>query len=147
MFRKHIGLAGKCRENRQQVVDKIQSFLPECMMLPPARLKTLLAQAVESQRKMCRYHNTKLYDCVESISLLSDHKCSKYVIPTTIFFHLIINSAFRDRLPCTLKQTLSDHCDEVLHLKFSPDGKYLATGSRDRYLIIWSVNKVRLFSM
>lgn len=44
-------------------------------------------------------------------------------------------------MPCVLKQTLTDHCDEVLYLKFSPDGKYLATGSRDRYLIIWNVNK------
>lgn len=74
---KQLGLIGKCRDNRQKVVDRIQGFLPECMMLPPARLKTLINQAVESQRDKCPYHNTNLFDSLESISLLSDHKCSK----------------------------------------------------------------------
>lgn len=37
-------------------------------------------------------------------------------------------------------QILNEHCDEVWFCKFSNNGKYLATGSKDGCLIIWDVD-------
>lgn len=49
-------------------------------MLPPRRLQTLLRQAVELQRDRCLYHNTKLDNNLDSVSLLLDHVCSRLVL-------------------------------------------------------------------
>lgn len=35
---------------------------------------------------------------------------------------------------------MNDHCDEVWFCKFSHDGKYLATGSKDGCMIVWDVD-------
>ena len=42
-----------------------------------------------------------------------DHQCSK------------------EDFPCETIQTLADHCEEVWYTKWSPDGRRLATGSKD----------------
>lgn len=39
-----------------------------------------------------------------------------------------------------LFKLLNDHCDEIWFCRFSPDGKKLATGSKDTNVIIWDVN-------
>ncbi|CAK9301385.1 unnamed protein product [Gordionus sp. m RMFG-2023] len=57
-----------------------------------------------------------------STSLLTDHVCSK------------------DTFPHEIQQILSDHIDEVWYCKFSHNGKYLATGSKDSTVIIWDIN-------
>ncbi|XP_064623467.1 WD repeat-containing protein 26-like isoform X1 [Lineus longissimus] len=111
---------GKGISSRSKLVEKLQSFLPPTIMLPPRRLQTLLNQAVELQKDQCPYHNTK-YDA-ESVSLLVDHVCS------------------REQFPCGTLQILNDHCDEVLFVSFSPDGTKLATGSKDGTLIVWEVD-------
>jgi len=49
----------------------------------------------------------------------------------------------RDMFPSETVQTLTDHVDEVWFCRFSPDGKRLATGSKDGSLIIWRINQVR----
>lgn len=55
----------------------IKAYLPPSVMLPPRRLQTLLRQAVELQRDRCLYHNTKLDNNLDSVSLLIDHVCSR----------------------------------------------------------------------
>lgn len=40
------------------------------------RLHMLLTQAVELQRNQCLFHNTTFDDSIETVSLLTDHKCS-----------------------------------------------------------------------
>lgn len=55
------------------------AYLPPSVMLPPRRLQTLLRQAMELQRDRCLYHNTKLDNSLESVSLLVDHVCSRYI--------------------------------------------------------------------
>ncbi|KAL9954122.1 hypothetical protein ACROYT_G041620 [Oculina patagonica] len=113
---------GKGSLSRQKLMDRLQSFLPASVMLPPHRLRTLLNQAVELQKEKCPYHNTKLEVGMNSFSLLSDHLCS------------------RNDFPCETKYTLTEHCDEVWFLRFSHDGSKLATGSRDGTVIIWDVS-------
>lgn len=56
------------------------AYLPPSVMLPPRRLQTLLRQAVELQRDRCLYHNTKLDSSLDSVSLLIDHVCSRWVL-------------------------------------------------------------------
>ncbi|KAL5009252.1 hypothetical protein ScPMuIL_014833 [Solemya velum] len=115
---------GKGTDSRQKLVEKLQSFLPPSVMLPPRRLQTLLNQAVELQKDRCPYHNTKFDNNLDAVSLLLDHICS------------------REEFPCTTTQVLNDHCDEVWFCCFSPDGHKLATGSKDGTLIIWDVDFV-----
>lgn len=55
------------------------AFLPPSVMLPPHRLLRLLEQAVELQKEKCPFHNTKCDNSLQSVSLLSDHSCSRSV--------------------------------------------------------------------
>ena len=49
---------------------------------------------------------------------------------------------FREQFPCYSTQILNDHMDQVWFCRFSPDGKYLATGCKGGTMIIWEVNMV-----
>uniref|UniRef100_A0A8C5L637 WD repeat-containing protein 26 n=1 Tax=Jaculus jaculus TaxID=51337 RepID=A0A8C5L637_JACJA len=113
---------GKGAASRSKLLDKLQTYLPPSVMLPPRRLQTLLRQAVELQRDRCLYHNTKLDNNLDSVSLLIDHVCS------------------RRQFPCYTQQILTEHCNEVWFCKFSNDGTKLATGSKDTTVIIWQVD-------
>lgn len=56
------------------------AFLPASIMLPPDRLQTLLAQAVEMQEHNCLFHNSlSSSHNLDSVSLLADHVCSRLV--------------------------------------------------------------------
>ncbi|KAM4693243.1 WD repeat-containing protein 26 [Discoglossus pictus] len=113
---------GKGTASRSKLLDKLQTYLPPSVMLPPRRLQTLLRQAVELQRDRCLYHNTKLDNNLDSVSLLIDHVCS------------------RKQFPCFTQQVLTEHCNEVWFCKFSNDGTKLATGSKDTTVIVWQVD-------
>uniref|UniRef100_A0A8B9KCT9 WD repeat-containing protein 26 n=1 Tax=Astyanax mexicanus TaxID=7994 RepID=A0A8B9KCT9_ASTMX len=113
---------GKGISSRSRLLDKLQTYLPPSVMLPPRRLHTLLRQAVELQRDRCLYHNTKLDNSLDSVSLLLDHVCS------------------RKQFPCYTQQILTEHCNEVWFCKFSNDGTRLATGSKDTTVIVWQVD-------
>uniref|UniRef100_A0AAR2LN99 WD repeat-containing protein 26 n=1 Tax=Pygocentrus nattereri TaxID=42514 RepID=A0AAR2LN99_PYGNA len=113
---------GKGVSSRSRLLDKLQTYLPPSVMLPPRRLHTLLRQAVELQRDRCLYHNTKLDNSLDSVSLLLDHVCS------------------RKQFPCYTQQILTEHCNEVWFCKFSNDGTKLATGSKDTTVIVWQVD-------
>uniref|UniRef100_A0A8C4YYF3 WD repeat-containing protein 26 n=1 Tax=Gadus morhua TaxID=8049 RepID=A0A8C4YYF3_GADMO len=113
---------GKGIASRSRLLDKLQTYLPPSVMLPPRRMQTLLRQAVELQRDRCLYHNTKLDSSLDSVSLLLDHVCS------------------RKQFPCYTQQILTEHCNEVWFCKFSHDGTKLATGSKDTTVIVWQVD-------
>ncbi|XP_065681766.1 WD repeat-containing protein 26 isoform X1 [Hydra vulgaris] len=112
---------GKGLVTRQRLVEKLLAFLPPSVMLPLHRLETLIAQAFELQREKCLFHNSSTSIDIRETSIIVDHQCS------------------RDSFPSETRQVLSDHCDEVLFLRFSNNGKYLATGSKDMKVIIWEV--------
>uniref|UniRef100_A0A673MLN3 WD repeat-containing protein 26 n=1 Tax=Sinocyclocheilus rhinocerous TaxID=307959 RepID=A0A673MLN3_9TELE len=113
---------GKGTAARSKLLDKLQTYLPPSVMLPPRRLQELLRQAVELQRDRCLYHNTKLDSGLDNVSLLIDHVCS------------------RKQFPCYTQQILTEHCNEVWFCKFSNDGTKLASGSKDTTVIIWQVD-------
>ncbi|XP_069464751.1 WD repeat-containing protein 26 isoform X2 [Ambystoma mexicanum] len=138
---------GKGAASRSKLLDKLQTYLPPSVMLPPRRLQTLLRQAVELQRDRCLYHNTKLDNNLDSVSLLIDHVCSRFHPTKQGPRHPSSGrnsySALDDtgkQFPCYTQQILTEHCNEVWFCKFSNDGTKLATGSKDTTVIIWQVD-------
>ncbi|KAJ8964842.1 hypothetical protein NQ317_006891 [Molorchus minor] len=113
---------GKGLKSRTALMNKLQSYLPPSVMLPPQRLNELLSQALELQALRCSHHNTSQAVTLDNSSLLVDHCCPKSSFP----MHTV--------------QVLIDHCDQVWFCQFSPDGTKLATGSKDTNVIIWDVN-------
>jgi WD40 repeat protein len=86
-------------------------------MIPERRLETLLLQAVDHQRSSCIYHNLK----DETINLFEDHSCD------------------RSQIPRETKRILVKHTDEVWHIQFSHNGRFLASASKDGTAIIWDI--------
>lgn len=113
---------GKGDKSRTRLMERLQSFLPATVMLPPRRLRTLLIQAVELQTERCACHDLAWDTNIETVSLLTDHNCSAHGFPMQPL------------------QILNEHSDEVWFCKFSPDGLKLATGSKDTTVIIWDVD-------
>lgn len=110
------GWQGKGRQSRQALMDALQHYLPHHIMLPPRRLQKLLKQAqlYQQSQSLCQMdHATSLlYDAKPPQKEIPEHCC----------------------------QTLSEHRDEVHFCKFSHDGRYLASASKDKSVIIWSID-------
>ena len=49
----------------------------------------------------------------------------------------------REQFPTETAQILREHNDEVWFCKFSPDGRFLATGCKDSTVIVYDVDMVR----
>lgn len=113
---------GKGKTTRRNVLTKVYKCLPPSYMLPPRRLQILLDQAVDLQRKQCRFHNSSVDNDPEGVRYLADHCCDQ------------------DQFPLYTTKVLTEHVDEVWYCAFSPDGRKLATGSRDSFVNIYLVN-------
>ena len=88
-------------------------------MIPPRRFVTLLDQARLHQISQCIYHNAPVTP--QHFSLYADHTCDTDLFP---------------RITTTILQV---HTDEVWSLEWSHNGKFLASASKDKSVIIWSV--------
>ncbi|KAG8934591.1 hypothetical protein FRC02_009671 [Tulasnella sp. 418] len=102
--------------SRQRLLVDLQAFIPHNAMVPPRRLNTLLEQARNYQKAACTYHDPRA-----PFSFLSDHECSRAQFPT-VTTHLLMG-----------------HSDEVWNIAWSHDGRYLASASKDKSAIIWSI--------
>ncbi|XP_028170015.1 WD repeat-containing protein 26 [Ostrinia nubilalis] len=112
---------------RAGVLACVQQALPPALMMPPARLRALLAQAAAHQAARCRFHAEPRADPRPDhvpFTLLADHHCEP------------------DRFPIHSLQVLNEHCDEVWYCKWSPDGSKLASGSKDNTVMIWDFDPV-----
>eukprot|EP00899_Mesostigma_viride_P001331 jgi/Mesvir1/11199/Mv16593-RA.1 len=118
--------SGAAGDSRYKLLLSLQDLLPSWFLIPERRLEALLEQALAVQRHACTYHNTP----DRTFSLFHNHSCGRDVIPTQT------------------TQVLEAHTDEVWHLQFSHNGRYLASASKDTTVIIWEIvgevgNRVR----
>lgn len=104
--------------SRNIVLLELQNYIDSSTMIPKNRLLTLINQSMEWQKDQCFYHNSR--NDLE-ISLFTNHACD------------------RDLLPLNTIQVLCGHVDEIWHVAYSNDGKYLASISKDKSCIIWNM--------
>jgi len=109
-------------DSRSTLLNELQNYISPSVMIPKHRLETLVEQSLQFQKMNCLYHNTN----EKSISLFTDHKC------------------LRENLPKVTSHILQGHNDEVWNVCFSPDGKYLASGSKDSTTIIWDTTTFQI---
>ncbi|KAJ0231278.1 WD40 repeat-containing protein [Hirschfeldia incana] len=102
-----------------EVMRKLRKLFPPGAIVPEGRLVCLLEKSLELQMGACDYHNAPDSD----MSLCYDHSCSS-----------------KSKIPSKTVQVLVGHSDEVWFLKFSHNGKYLASSSKDNSAIIWEMN-------
>ncbi|TRY88478.1 hypothetical protein DNTS_005159, partial [Danionella cerebrum] len=146
---------GKGTGSRCRLLDKLQTYLPPSVMLPPRRLQTLLRQAVELQRDRCLYHNTKLDTSLDSFpcytqQILTEHcnevwfckfsndgtKLATGSKDTTV----IIWQVELDSHQLKLLRTLEGHAYGVSYLAWSPDDVYLIACGPDDCSELWLWN-------
>ncbi|CAH2043646.1 unnamed protein product [Thlaspi arvense] len=106
---------------RSVVLEKLRKLFPPAVIIPERRLEHLLETAFDLEVYECMYHNIPDSD----LSLCSEHRCEKHKIPSETV------------------QILEEHTDEVWFLKFSHNGKYLASASKDKSAIIWEIDAER----
>jgi len=94
-------------------------YIPSSLMIPPRRFVTLLDQARLHQISQCIYHNAPITP--QHFSLYADHTCDTDLFP---------------RITTSILQV---HTDEVWSLEWSHSGKFLASASKDKSVIVWSV--------
>lgn len=107
---------------KRNVWRQLLEFLPSDHSPPPMRLATLLHQAIRFQELQCVEHGAIQSEGFTTPSLLHDHCCSP------------------NRLPSYAFASLEGHSNEVWFVSISNDGKYIASGSADKSVILWQVN-------
>ncbi|KAH8826929.1 WD40-repeat-containing domain protein [Flagelloscypha sp. PMI_526] len=103
--------------SRQNLLQGLQRYISPSVMLPPRRLAALLDQARQYQHSRCLFHNAPDSD----FNLYQDHVCGIHHFPrdtTTI---------------------LDAHAEEVWAIAWSHNGKFLASGGKDKNAIIWQL--------
>eukprot|EP00096_Caligus_rogercresseyi_P016047 TRINITY_DN857_c0_g1_i1.p1 TRINITY_DN857_c0_g1~~TRINITY_DN857_c0_g1_i1.p1 ORF type:complete len:686 (-),score=172.92 TRINITY_DN857_c0_g1_i1:402-2459(-) len=137
------GVTSTCRPStRPELMDRLQTYLPASIMLPPRRLTTLLAQAAEYQIDRCLYHNK--VPSVERSNAEDSSFSSSSRWKTDATYLPVDHQCSKKEFPCETIQILSEHCDEIWYCRFSPDGLKLATGSKDNTVIIWDFDPLTL---
>ncbi|EME31227.1 transducin family protein / WD-40 repeat family protein [Galdieria sulphuraria] len=109
---------------RRQLLEEIQRYIPPWILPPQRRLQGLVKQALEAQKKQSFYP----YCTPPQPSLLEDLKYCPEKVP-----HLAY-------------ATLRGHKDEVWFVAFSHSGRYLASLSKDRIVLIWRLDCLDKYS-
>ncbi|GJQ08520.1 hypothetical protein GpartN1_g311.t1 [Galdieria partita] len=109
---------------RQQLLEEIQHYIPPSVLPPQRRLQVLVKQALESQKKQSLYP----YCIPTQPNLLEDLKYCP------------------ERVPHLAYATLRGHKDEVWFVSFSHSGRYLASLSKDRIVLIWRLDCLDKYS-
>lgn len=115
-LRERANWDGSAGTSRRRLLSQLQTYIPPSVMLQPRRLTALLEQARAHQRAQCLYHTRTVPP-----SLLEDHACS------------------RADFPVLTTHILAEHDDEVWDIRWSHDGRSLASGSKDKCAIVWSI--------
>lgn len=106
--------------SRDALWARIASSLPARLVVPTRRLSVLLWQALRYQQLHCLHGDGGgAFFESQPLSLLEDFVCEQPPLP--------VRCAFR----------LERHSDEVWFAAASNDGRYLASSSKDRTVILW----------
>lgn len=97
-------------------------------MLPERRLAILLDDLKRSQVERCLYHTA-----AGSPSLCVDHSCDRSRFPSEVLIELPGPGLESSKKP-----------DEVWQVRFSPDGKRLASCGTDETVSIWDIEHLGL---
>jgi len=114
--------------SREVLWGRIQALLQPRLAMPPRRLSVLLWQARRYQELHCLYHHVDGHD-PSSCSLLRDHTCRPPPLPTR----------------CVAR--LDRHMDEVWFVAVSHSGKYIASSSKDKTVILWDCTPPATFGI
>jgi len=154
---------------RERLLKRVQAHLPAHVLLPPGRLDKLLDQAKQYQITEINEKRGNTQGGLRTTSVNENCPVLPHIgqknskqgnnIGLTFpggfgmdgtdfgFSHLLsdINenqqTTSRMNIPSKCVQTLTQHCDEVVHCAFSNDGKHLATCSKDESIKIWKVDE------
>ncbi|SEI31569.1 YALIA101S01e26368g1_1 [Yarrowia lipolytica] len=112
-------LDGDAAKSRVALLTQLQAFIAPSEMIPEYRLATLLSQAQQHQvAKAAPYHMVPQ----QQMSLFEDYKGQP------------------DLFPDRVSHVLEGHSHEVWNLEFSHCGKFLASVSCDKSIIIWNLD-------
>ncbi|KAF2673304.1 WD repeat-containing protein-like protein [Microthyrium microscopicum] len=103
-------------DSRHHLLSQLSRLISPKVMIPENRLSDLLHQVKNSWIVDCLYHNTN-----ESPSLYSNHTCD------------------RNDFPYQVVKDIAEHADEIWYIEFSHNGKFMATGGKDKMVIIYDV--------
>ena len=109
-------------QSRPHLLSELSRFVSPSVMLPEHRLAVLLRQTKDVQVSGCVFHTT-----AASPSLYTDHACDKSNFPTHVLCELVDSSS-----------------DEVWQVRFSGDGKYLASCGMGQFVNIYEVPSFKL---
>lgn len=99
-------------------------------MLPENRLAKLLDDVKRSQMDRCLYHTSS-----DVPSLCVDHSCPRSQYPSKIMAEFSNPNTIVNR-----------PTDEVWHVRFSPDGKRLASCGTEDSACVWDVERLTLLN-
>lgn len=109
-------------DSTTNVLNVLRKVLPPSLMLPPNRLQELLKQSWLYQTKQCDFHGlSREQNIVDDRAILIDHQCSNREFPSKTTSTLYTNA-------------------EVWFLKFSPCGRFLASGAKGNQVQIWRMD-------
>ncbi|XP_071733198.1 WD repeat-containing protein 26 homolog [Rutidosis leptorrhynchoides] len=111
-------------KSKSDVLLDLKKLFPPNIMIPQGRLLQLVEQALEMQHDSCSFHNSS-----SGGTLFSDHSCG------------------RTQIPSQTLQLLQEHQDEVWFVQFAHNGKFLASCSKDKSVIIWELSHDGQFSL
>ena len=111
---------------RKAILHNLSVLMSHELMLPRGRMMTLLGQAVERQAMHARV----------SLPTVS--------FPDSLTLYEDISESLREQatLPNATTQIAHAHLDEVWCVAFSHSGHMLASGSKDKTIVLWNVDMV-----